>query len=232
MSAWAIIVAAGQGVRFGDDGVPKAFRSLAGIPMYVHSVRAFEAVDVIKGIVLVVPANWQEYAMEHTMGEATRTTVEIWPGGETRQASVRAGLAIVPVEAERIVVHDAARPLVTGSLIESALRALDAADGAVCAVPLSDTLKESRDDETVEGTVARDHLWRAQTPQGFRARALRDAHERALSEGTDATDDAGLIEHAGGRVVIVPGDERNIKVTTQADLEVAEAILLGTRVRP
>ena len=232
MSAWAIIVAAGHGVRFGDDGVPKAFRSLAGIPMYVHSVRAFEVVDAIEGIVLVVPTNWQEYAMEHTMGEATRTTVEIWPGGETRQASVRAGLAIVPDGAERIVVHDAARPLVTAQLIEGSLRALDDADGAVCAVPLADTLKTSRDGEAIEGTVPRESLWRAQTPQAFRAQALGEAHERALSDGTDATDDAALIEQAGGRVVIVPGDERNIKVTTQADLEVAEAILLGTRVRP
>jgi 2-C-methyl-D-erythritol 4-phosphate cytidylyltransferase len=232
VSSWAIVVAAGQGLRFADDGVPKAFRALAGVPMYVHSVRAFEAADTIDGIVLVVPANWQEYAMEHTMGEATRTAIEIWPGGETRQASVRAGLAIVPGDAEQIVVHDAARPLVTTSLIDSALRALGDADGAVCAVPLSDTLKKSRDDISVESTVPREHLWRAQTPQAFRAHALRDAHEKALSDGLDATDDAALIEQAGGRVVLVPGDERNIKVTTQADLEVAEAILLGTRVQP
>jgi len=231
MTSWGLIVAAGQGVRFGDDGVPKAFRALAGIPMYVHSVRAFEAVDAIEGIVLVVPQNWQEYAMEHTMGEATRTKIEIWPGGESRQASVRAGLEIVPSDADRIVVHDAARPLVTAPLIEGALRALDDADGAVCAVPLSDTLKRA-EGETIAATEPRDGLWRAQTPQAFRANALRDAHEKALSDGLDATDDAALVERAGGRVVIVPGDERNIKVTIQADLEVAEAIILGTRVRP
>jgi 2-C-methyl-D-erythritol 4-phosphate cytidylyltransferase len=232
MSAWAIIVAAGQGVRFGDDGVPKAFRLLARIPMYVYSVRAFEAVEAIDGIVLVVPENWQEYAMENTIGEGTRVPVEIWPGGDTRQASVRAGLAVVPSAAERVVVHDAARPLVTARMIETTLSALDDADGAVCAVPLSDTLKKSRDDDVVEATLSRDALWRAQTPQAFRAETLRAAHERALSDDIDATDDAALVERAGGRVALIRGDERNIKVTTQADLELAEALLSGTRVHP
>ena len=86
MSDWGIVVSAGQGARFGDDGVPKTFRPLAGVPMFVHSIRAFEAVPSIAGIVLVVVENWLEYAMENSMGEATRATVEITPGGETRKA--------------------------------------------------------------------------------------------------------------------------------------------------
>jgi len=226
---WAIIVSAGQGTRFGSDGVPKTFRPLAGVPMYVHSVRAFQDVASITGIVLVVIENWLEYAMETAMGEGVRASVEITPGGDTRQASVRAGLARVPVEAERIVVHDAARPLVTPAMVEACLAALKGADAAICAVPLSDTLKNAQDG-VVKETVARDGLWRVQTPQAFDAKALRDAH--ASAPGDDATDDAALIEARGGRVVIVPGDERNIKVTTPADLELAEALMLGTRVWP
>ena len=229
MNDWAIVVSAGQGARFGNDGLPKTFRPLAGLPMYVHSVRAFQEVDSIAGIVLVVIENWLEYAMETAMAEAVRATVEITPGGETRQASVRAGLARVPPEAERIVVHDAARPLVTAQLIESALRGLADADAAICAVPLTDTLKRATGSVVVE-TVARDDLWRVQTPQAFIARALREAHASAPDDG--ATDDAALIEARGGRVAIVPGDERNIKITTTADVELAEALISGTRVRP
>jgi 2-C-methyl-D-erythritol 4-phosphate cytidylyltransferase len=119
-------------------------------------------------------------------------------------------------------VHDAARPLVRSSAIEAVLEALAGADGALDAVPLADTLKRARG-EVVEATVPREGLWRAQTPQAFRAPLLRDAHARA-TDGA-ATDDASLVEHAGGRVVIVRGDERNIKVTTQAELELAEALL-------
>ena len=229
MNDWAIIVSAGQGARFGDDGVPKTFRPLAGVPMFVHSVRAFEAVPSIAGIVLVVIENWLEYAMEISMREGTRSTVEITPGGETRRASVRAGLARVPAECERVVVHDAARPLVTVQLIEASLAGLKDADGAICAVPLADTLKRAPN-AVVEETVAREELWRAQTPQAFTAQVLRDAHAR--TDDADATDDATLVEAAGGRVVIVPGDERNIKITTPADLELAEALMQGTRVRP
>jgi 2-C-methyl-D-erythritol 4-phosphate cytidylyltransferase len=229
VSDWAIVVSAGRGARFGDDGVPKTFRPLAGVPMYVHSLRAFEAVPSIAGIVLVVVDNWLEFAMEHTMGEATRATVEITAGGATRQASVRAGLARVPTDCARIVVHDAARPLVTPEMIETCLAASKGADGAICAVPLSDTLKKATDG-VVEETLVRAGLWRVQTPQAFIAKSLRDAHAAAADDG--ATDDAELIEAHGGRVVIVPGDERNIKVTTPADLELAEALMVGTRVRP
>jgi 2-C-methyl-D-erythritol 4-phosphate cytidylyltransferase len=231
VSEWAIVVAAGQGARFGDDGVPKAFRPLAGLPMYVHSLRALQAVPSIAGIVLVVPPNWQEYALEHTLGEAPRAPVEITPGGATRQASVRAGLDVVPMDVERIVVHDAARPLVTPEMVEACLAGLKDAAGAICAVPLADTLKRTKG-KVIEATVAREELWRAQTPQAFTALSLRAAHQRAPSDGIEATDDASLVEQAGGRVVVVLGDERNIKITTPAELELAEALLHGTRVQP
>jgi 2-C-methyl-D-erythritol 4-phosphate cytidylyltransferase/2-C-methyl-D-erythritol 2,4-cyclodiphosphate synthase len=226
MTVWAIVVAAGRGSRFGDDGLPKAFRPVAGVPMYLHSIRAFGSVELIDGIALVCPANLLELAMEQALGESRKAVVEITTGGETRRASVRAGLASVPDHCERIVVHDAARPLVTPALIERALIALSGADGAVCAVPASDTLKRVRDREITE-TVARANLWRAQTPQAFRASILRAAHDSLEGGTVEATDDAVLVERAGGRVVVVDGDERNLKITTPADLEVAEMLLRG-----
>jgi len=224
VSAWAIVVAAGQGSRFGDGGLPKAFQQLDGLPMHLHSVRAFGAVEQIDGIALVCPTNLLELAMEQTIGESLKAVIEITPGGDTRQASVRAGLDVVPDQAEAIVVHDAARPLATPQLIERALDALSDADGAVCAVPAADTLKRVVGREIVD-TVARAELWRAQTPQAFRASILRAAHAR--EDVNDATDDASLVEAAGGKVVIVDGDERNIKITTQADLAIAEALMRG-----
>jgi 2-C-methyl-D-erythritol 4-phosphate cytidylyltransferase len=145
-------------------------------------------------------------------------------GGATRSASVRAGLAAVAPSATIVVVHDAARPLASPALFEAVIGAVRrGADAAVPAVPVPDTVKRVDGDEVVE-TVARDELVVVQTPQAFRADALRAAH----TGGADATDDAALIEAADGRVVIVPGERANLKVTTPADLVMAAAILTGT----
>jgi 2-C-methyl-D-erythritol 4-phosphate cytidylyltransferase len=145
-------------------------------------------------------------------------------GGATRSASVRAGLAAVAPSATIVVVHDAARPLASPALFDAVIGAVRrGADAAVPAVPVPDTVKRVDGDEVVE-TVARDELVVVQTPQAFRADALRAAH----TAGADATDDAALIEATDGRVVIVPGERANLKVTTPADLVMAAAILTGT----
>lgn len=219
MSAWAVVVAAGEGTRFGRS---KAFVGLAGIPMIGHSLIAFAKVSAIEGVVLVVAASQLEEGRALAAATVPAITVEVVAGGASRQASVRAGLAAVPGGAAHVVVHDAARPLVTTALVEATLGALAAASGAVTAVPAHDTLKRERDGVVVE-TVPRDDLWRAQTPQAFRADVLRRAHEHASDD--DATDDAALLERIGERVVIVPGDERNLKVTAPEDLRIAEALL-------
>jgi 2-C-methyl-D-erythritol 4-phosphate cytidylyltransferase len=144
-------------------------------------------------------------------------------GAPTRSGSVRAGLAAVPGEAEVIVVHDAVRALAPASLFHAVVDAVrGGADGAVPAVGVHDTVKRVRDG-VVTGTLDRSHLVAVQTPQAFAAAALRRAH----GEAGEASDDAALIEEAGGRVVVVPGDARNIKITTPADLIVAR-VLLGT----
>lgn len=221
MSAWAVVVAAGEGARFGRS---KAFVGLAGMPMVAHSLIVLAKVSAIEGIALVVASAQIQEGLAVATAIVPSIRVEVVPGGATRQESVRAGLDVVPPGAERVVVHDAARPLVTVELVETVLGALHDAAGAVTAVPAHDTLKRERDGAIAE-TVPREGLWRAQTPQAFRTAALRAAHERAAADGVDATDDAMLLERAGDRVVIVPGDERNLKVTTPEDLRLAEALI-------
>jgi len=142
-------------------------------------------------------------------------------GAETRQGSVGAGLA--HVRTERVVVHDAVRPLATPAMVLSVLRALDDADGAITAVPVDDTLKRTRDG-AVDVTVSRSELWLSQTPQAFSTDVLKRAHARAMEETFVASDDAELIERYGGRVVVVPGSRSNIKITFADDFKLAEAL--------
>lgn len=219
MNAWGIVVAAGSGARLGG-GTPKTLRVIGGAPMFVHAIRSIER--AVSGVALVVPMGWNDDALEKTLAHRYLVPVELVHGGATRASSVAAGLAVVPDDVEAIVVHDAARPLASPVLAERALGALADADGAVCAVPLADTLKRATDGVVVE-TVPRAGLWRAQTPQAFRAASLRRAHEH----GGDATDDAGMVEAIGGRVVLVEGDEHNIKVTTAEDFALAEVLMEG-----
>jgi 2-C-methyl-D-erythritol 4-phosphate cytidylyltransferase len=146
------------------------------------------------------------------------------PGGNRRRDSVAAGLAEIPDDVDYIVVHDAARPLASTSMVSSIINTLMTrdVDGVAPAVPVRDTLKEVDDKDIVSGTLPRDHLVAVQTPQGFAARALRAAHD-AL-EGS-YSDDAGMVEDNGGRVIVVPGDPRNLKVTFPEDLAVVRALV-------
>ena len=210
MSTWGVVVAGGTGTRF---GTAKQFESIAGTRLVDRAVETTAA--ACDEVVVVVPDafRWD--------GPPVAAAVV---GGATRSASVRAGLAAVAPSATIVVVHDAARPLASPALFEAVIGAVRrGADAAVPAVPVPDTVKRVDGDEVVE-TVARDELVVVQTPQAFRADALRAAH----AGGADATDDAALIEAADGRVVIVPGERANLKVTTPADLVMAAAILTGT----
>lgn len=150
--------------------------------------------------------------------------VVLVPGGQSRQRSIAAGLSLV--EASVVVVHDAARPLVTPAWVQAALAALERADGAIVAAPMDETVKRARDLEVI-ATVDRGGLWRAQTPQAFRTAALVSAHARARAEGFEGTDDSQLVERNGGRVVLVEVAGRNVKLTWPEDFAVAEA-MLGT----
>lgn len=208
-SVWAIVVAGGGGLRFGG---PKQFEDLCGRRVLDWAVAAARA--ACDGVVVVVPVD--RVAAE---GEGAVA------GGPTRSASVRAGLAAVPGGVEVVVVHDAARPLAGVGLFRRVVEAVRAgADAAVPGVPVTDTVKVVEDGRVVE-TVDRSRLVAVQTPQAFRAEVLRRAH-RAEPE---ATDDAGLVEAAGGLVVVVDGDARNLKLTSPDDLLVARALVERTR---
>jgi 2-C-methyl-D-erythritol 4-phosphate cytidylyltransferase len=213
VSVWVVVVAAGRGSRF---GAPKHLAPLGGRPLVQWSLEA--ARFVADGVVLVLPPGEVLDVEPHT-ALSTGADVVV-AGGETRTASVRAGLAAVPEGAEVIVVHDGARPLASPALFRAVVDAVRrGADAAVPGLAVADTLKRVVHD-TVTATVARDGIVAVQTPQAFRAELLRAAHAGA----SEATDDAGLVESLGATVRVVPGDARNIKVTTATDLEVARAL--------
>jgi 2-C-methyl-D-erythritol 4-phosphate cytidylyltransferase len=214
VSVWAILVAAGRGERLGLEH-PKAFAKLGEDPLLAEPLRRLEDSDWIDGIVVVAPPGWEEPAIllaeELGCGKANACVA----GGATRTDSVRAGLAEVPPTALVVLVHDVARPLISDAVIERVLAPLSEGwDGAVPGIAVADTLKRVGPDGAIEETVARDSLYAVQTPQAFVADVLR----RALASGAEATDCAGLVEAAGGRVKVVEGDPRLLKVTTADDL--------------
>lgn len=207
MSVWAVVVAGGSGERF---GAAKQFAMLDGRPLFQWALEA--ARPAVDGLVLVLPAGSAARA------DGADVVVE---GGPSRAASVRAGLAAVPQDAEVIAVHDAVRPLATTALFRAVVGAVrDGAQAALPALAVSDTLKMVEHD-TVVATVARQGVMAVQTPQAFAATVLRAAHAR----GGEATDDAGLVEALGVSVRVVPGEPRNLKVTTPADLELVQALV-------
>jgi len=214
VSVWAILLAAGRGERLGLDH-PKAFAKLGEEPLLAEPLRRLEDSDWIDAIVVVAPPEWEEpvilLAEELGCGKVNACVA----GGATRTDSVRAGLAEVPADAIVVLVHDAARPFVSDEVIERVLAPLSEGwDGVVPGLPVSDTLKRVEPDGAVVETVSRDSLYAVQTPQAF----LVDVLRRAAAGDGDATDCAGLVEAAGGRVKVVPGDERLLKVTTADDL--------------
>jgi 2-C-methyl-D-erythritol 4-phosphate cytidylyltransferase len=214
--AVALLVAAGSGERLGA-GRPKAFVVLAGRPMIDWSLGAVRAAG-IEDIVVAAPPG------HHVEGCVTVA------GGATRSESVRAALAAAPPG--DVVVHDAARPLVTPEHFRDALAALADADCAVAAAPVTDTVKEAGPDRLVVATLDRSRLWAIQTPQAFR----REELERALDVGDDvlaqATDDAWLVERTGGTVRVIESTPANLKVTTPHDLAIAEHLLADRLSRP
>ena len=224
MSVWAILVAAGSGERLGL-GRPKAFASLNGRPLLAEPLERLDASEWIDGIVVAAPPEWEEPCILVAEEVAAGKVAKAVTGGPTRSESVRAALAEVPEDATVVLVHDAARPLVTAEVIERVVTALgDGWDGAVPVLPVSDTVKRL-DGETVAETLDREGLATAQTPQAFVAPVLRDAFSTLQQTVTNSTDCASLVEAKGGRVRAVDGDPRLVKVTTRADLELVESWL-------
>lgn len=222
MDTRAILVAAGRGERMGATR-PKAFLSLAGQTLLERSARALGAAPSITAVVAVVPASDVDEARD--LCEALAKPCVVVAGGERRQDSVRAGLAALPSGFEGVVlVHDAARPLVSIALVEAVVQAAREHGAAIPVVPLADTIKQVGDGR-IAGTVDRDRLAAAQTPQGFRLELLARAYERAFADGVVVTDESMALERLGLPVACVPGSSRNRKLTTPDDLAWAERVL-------
>lgn len=234
----AVIPAAGRGLRLGP-GAPKALRALSGTPMLVHAVRAMARSRAVTLVVVVAPPDGADEVRrlleEHAAPAGASADIVVVPGGETRQDSVRLGLAALPDHFDSVLVHDAARPLVPVETVDAVATAVrEGAPAVVPALPVADTVKEVeiRGDggpEPVTGTPERSRLRAVQTPQGFEVKVLAAAHAQVAREGEGATDDAGMVERLGIEVVVVPGHDEAFKVTRPLDLVLAEAVLARRR---
>ena len=228
MRAGAVIVAAGSGERLGAGG-PKALVRVAGLPLVTWSVRALEEAPEVEAIVIACPPG-----MERETAAAVGTHAQVHaivPGGTSRQRSVAQGLAALPYDLDAILVHDAARPLITPHVVSRLVARLAAEEAVIAAAPVPDTLKRADGQLHVEHTVDRTGLWGAQTPQAFRAPTLLGIFGDAGPEELDsATDCAGMAERRGVRVLLMDPGIPNPKVTTQADLRLVEALLGAGRI--
>jgi 2-C-methyl-D-erythritol 4-phosphate cytidylyltransferase len=233
-----VVAAAGSGQRLGAGG-PKAFVDLGGRALIEWSLAALDAARSIGAVVIAAPAGFEREAELAAGLAAPKAAVVVTPGGATRAASIE--LALDHVQTDLVAIHDAARPLITPALVDRVVGRLvdDAdADAAIAAAPLTDTVKRARavrggadsGGDVVAETLDREFLWAAQTPQAFRLEALRSAQRRAADEDrlAAATDEASLIELAGGRVLLEETGSANFKVTTGADLAAAEALVAAS----
>lgn len=216
-----LLPAAGRGERAGA-GLPKQFRPIAGVPMLLRAIRPFAAHPRVRQIVVALADEYVDTPPEW-IASLPGERLALVAGGATRAESVRNALAVLDPACTVVLVHDAARPFVSAAEIDAVIAGAAAGTGAIAAVPVSDTLKRSADGRVIARTEPRDGLWRALTPQGF----PRDLFERAYARSgveLSATDDAAIVEAAGGTVVLVPGRTANLKVTTPEDFVLAEAL--------
>ncbi len=233
-----MVAAAGSGQRLGAGG-PKAFVDLGGRALIEWSLAALDAARSIGAIVIAAPAGFEREAELAAELAAPQAAVVVTPGGATRAASIE--LALEHVRGDLVAIHDAARPLIGAGLVDRVVGRLEAdpdADAAIAAAPLTDTVKRARavrgagaGATVVERTLDRDQLWAAQTPQAFRLGALVAAQRLAATEGRlgEATDEASLVERAGGRVLLEETGAANFKVTTGADLAAATALVTAAK---
>ena len=226
----AIVVAAGKGTRLGGNQ-PKQFLELCGVPIIIHTLRQFERCEEINEIIVVVPA--ESTAAFSSLAEkfAVRKLVRVVPGGATRAQSVRRGLDAI-ANAEIVAVHDGVRPFVSSDEIDSVVVAARATGAAILVAPVADTIKDIENGR-VKRTLTRHNLRRALTPQCFSYDLLKRAYDQldeVESAGVEVTDDSLLVERLGAEIVAVEGNSRNIKITEEEDLALAETLLQGVQV--
>ena len=217
----AIVPAAGCGRRLGSK-VPKPFVPLAGRPLIVHTLKAIEGCAAVDAIVIAAQRPFIKRCRDLAAAYGIRKLIDVVAGGKTRYESVKNGLASLRRPFEIVLIHDGARPLVDSKTIAASVRLARRYGACVAAVPESDTVKFAGPDLVVRKTLDRSRVFRAQTPQAFRYNVIAKAYAPPRRA---ATDDAALVEAAGGRVRILPGSYRNIKITTKEDLRIAEVLL-------
>jgi 2-C-methyl-D-erythritol 4-phosphate cytidylyltransferase len=220
----AVVPAAGLGTRLGP-GANKTFLPLLDRPLIAWTLLALQAAEEIAEIIPVLKESDMEQAAEMVERYGLRKVKRIAPGGAERQDSVLSGLKLIKDPYSTVLIHDGARPLVEHSLIRETIAALEGYDGAVAALPARETIKEAERGGLIRKTLDRHVLWSAQTPQVFPYRGIMEAYEEAARDGFYSTDDSALVERRGGRVRVVMGSPRNIKITTPEDLGVAELFL-------
>ncbi|MFC5700940.1 2-C-methyl-D-erythritol 4-phosphate cytidylyltransferase [Cohnella faecalis] len=221
----AVVVAAGRGTRMGAAD-NKPYLPIAGRPVLAYTLEAFERCDAVETVVIVAAPGEEERARELVAKEGFRKTAAVVTGGAERQDSVLAG--VNALDTDGVLVHDAARPLVEPERIAACCRSAEENGAAALAVPVKDTIKVTDKDGFMVATPDRSALWAVQTPQAFARAELIEAHRLAREAGAAATDDTMLMELLGRTVAVVPGDYRNLKITTPEDLLVAE-LFLGRR---
>ena len=228
---YGIIVAAGKSRRM-NSTVSKQFIFIGGKPILAHTLDAFERSPLIYQTVLVINENEIEKCKEVIVNKYNYNKIRgIVPGGEERQDSVFNGLKALPSDTNLVVIHDGARFLVTPEIINRAVKAAHDSNGVVVAIPVQDTIKESRSNKIISKTFTRNRLWAAQTPQVFPYSIIKEAYIKASETGFIGTDDASLVENLGYEISLVRGSVENIKITTNFDLILAEIVLNRRRLK-
>ncbi|MFQ5918169.1 MAG: 2-C-methyl-D-erythritol 4-phosphate cytidylyltransferase [Candidatus Binatia bacterium] len=226
-----LIVAAGEGKRTGKK-TPKAFLSLAGRPMILHTLGRFATCENVRKVILVTLDSEVFRCQELIRSDARLRSLEcvVKPGGPRRQDSVEQGLACLDADCEVVVIHDGARPFVSSRLIDRCVEIAFEKGAVVVGVPVRDTIKVVTADSRVRETPPRKSLWEIQTPQVFRVELIREAYLRAAQEDLEVTDDAMLVERLGASVAVLQGEKTNIKMTFEEDFLFGEALLSKGRI--
>ena len=226
MNVTAIIVAAGTGQRIGA-ALAKTYLPIVGRPLILRTLDRIFASSAISSVILVVAANDLEYCRDLLKCDRSLEgrVLDLQPGGATRQQSVRCGLDKLDAKTDMVLIHDGARPFVSAALIDRCIQAAALKGAAVAGLPVRDTIKRVSDDGYIQSTPERAGLWEIQTPQCFQRDLIVAAHQRAVREGFDATDDAMVVERMAKPVCVVEGEACNFKITVPEDLQIAEAMI-------
>jgi 2-C-methyl-D-erythritol 4-phosphate cytidylyltransferase len=228
MQVFVILPAAGLGTRMATTQ-PKQFLELNGLPILIHSLRAFAQVSRITSIYVAVRPTEVERVQTQIAEHGYQNKIRIVEGGDTRQESVANALAALPCSDDDIVlVHDAVRPLIDPAIIDRTIDAVVKHGAAIVALPAVDTIKQverTADGAIITATIPREYIVHAQTPQGFRCDLLRKAFSEAAADGFIGTDEASVVERSGAPVAVVPGSAINLKITQPGDLQLAEFYL-------